>query len=880
MTRSTPSMLVSLLSRVTPVAWALPALVSAGFVGAAEPAVNVLQKVEVTSQGAESVVMVSGSSAPLYTAFRLDAPRRLVLDVASSDVSQVQGSVSGAGLVEKVSTSRFSDGKTEVGRIVVALGDSAQYDVNTEGNRILVHVHGDQTVDSAPPAKPDSNEAGADDHVVASNRHEGSPAHPASRVLSATIAQKPMSTRLLISTDADVGTYTVTELREPRRLAIDLDGLKGSSKLHAEGKGAIQAVRGGKHESGFRVVVDAAEEAGPYHVRRVDGGLAVVFDNTAVANEAVSTGPTKPRKGPTSGTVRDVSFRGEDDTASVVVAGSELASYDVSHPDSKTAVLTLHHTGIPSNLERSLDTSAYGAPVRSVSSFAGADGSGDVQIVAKLTDAATDDVTSTSSGLRWNFSSTARPEMVIDGVDVELGTSKVAGLQSEGPAYALSGAPRKPKYTGRRVSFEFKDIDIHNLLRIIAEVAKKNIVVSDEVNGKITIRLRNVPWDQALDVILKSKGLDKDESGNILRVLPAAKLAEERALEQKAREDKQNSEEPKLRLISVNYATANEMSERIKELLSKKGSVTVDPRTNTLIVKDVATSLTRVEGMVRTLDLQTPEVLIEARIVEANSTFSHDVGIQWGGQVGFAPAFGNPTGLIFPSTAVVTGASGTGTAAGVQTTPNFAVDLPAATGTGEGGGLGFIFGSAGGAATLNLRIAAAESSGTAKTISAPKVTTLDNLRATISQGVAIPFSQFSASGVNTSFIEAKLELSVTPHVTQDGSVQLKIDATNNQPNAGFTGSNGQPSITKKEAHTNVLVKDGDTTVIGGIYTRATGQNEAIVPVLGKIPVLGYFFRHRFETDSRTELLIFVTPHIVNRSQTVAIASPPPTNGNQ
>jgi type IV pilus assembly protein PilQ len=265
--------------------------------------------------------------------------------------------------------------------------------------------------------------------------------------------------------------------------------------------------------------------------------------------------------------------------------------------------------------------------------------------------------------------------------------------------------------------------------------------------------------------------------------------------------------------------------------------------------------------------------LIEARIVEADTTFSHDVGIQWGGQLGFAPAFGNPTGLVFPSSAVVTGASGSGTASGVQATPNFAVDLPAATGTGEGGGLGFIFGSAGGAATLNLRIAAAESSGSAKTISAPKVTTLDNLKATISQGIAIPFSQFSASGVNTSFIEAKLELGVTPHVTQDGSVQLKIDATNNQPNPGFTGSNGQPSITKKEAHTSVLVKDGDTTVIGGIYTRATGQNESIVPVLGKIPVLGYFFRHRSETDSRTELLIFVTPHIVNRAQTVAVAAP-------
>jgi type IV pilus assembly protein PilQ len=359
--------------------------------------------------------------------------------------------------------------------------------------------------------------------------------------------------------------------------------------------------------------------------------------------------------------------------------------------------------------------------------------------------------------------------------------------------------------------------------------------------------------------------------------MKADALAAERKNEAERREQIQNQEEPKLRLISVNYADASEVSERIKDVLSKKGSVTVDKRTNVLIVKDTVASLTRVEGLVRNLDLQTPQVLIEARIVEANSTFAHEIGVQWGGQVAFAPAFGNPTGLVFPSTAVVTGGSSPATQfPGQPAIPNYAVDLPAAVGTGNGGGLGFIFGSAGGAATLNLRISALENSGSAKTISAPKVTTLDNNTATISQGVAIPFSQFSASGVNTTFIEAKLELKVLPHVTQDGSVVLKIDATNNQPNPGFTGANGQPSITKKEAHTQVLVKDGDTTVIGGIYTRATGQNENVVPVLGHIPVLGYFFRHRSDSDTRTELLIFITPHIVNRQQAILASS---TQGN-
>ena len=465
--------------------------------------------------------------------------------------------------------------------------------------------------------------------------------------------------------------------------------------------------------------------------------------------------------------------------------------------------------------------------------------------------------------------------MELDGEKIDLtdGVTRAAGMQSEAPAYALSSAPRKPKYTGRRVSFEFKDIDIHNLLRIIAEVSKKNIIVGDDVGGKVTIRLRNVPWDQALDVILKTKGLDKEETGNIIRVVKAEQLALERKAAVERREQADESGELKLRLIPVNYADAAEMQDRVKDLLSKRGSVTVDKRTNVLIVKDIADSLARVEGLVRSLDLQTPEVLIEARIVEASSTFSRELGIQWGGQVSFSPATGNPTGLIFPSTAVVSGGSSLNIQnPGLNAFPNFAVDLPAAVGTGNGAGVGLMFGSAGGAAQLNLRISALENSGQAKTISAPKVTTLDNTAATISQGVAIPFSQFSAGGVNTTFIEAKLELRVLPHVTQDGSVALKIDATNNQPNPGFTGANGQPSISKKEAHTQVMVKDGDTTVIGGIYTRSTSQNENGVPVLSKIPVLGWFFRHRADTDTRTELLVFVTPHIVNRSQAIASAA--------
>ncbi|HLM43281.1 MAG TPA: type IV pilus secretin PilQ, partial [Myxococcaceae bacterium] len=316
-------------------------------------------------------------------------------------------------------------------------------------------------------------------------------------------------------------------------------------------------------------------------------------------------------------------------------------------------------------------------------------------------------------------------------------------------------------------------------------------------------------------------------------------------------------------LIPVNYATATEMSNRVKDVLSERGSVTVDARTNVLIVKDVRSNTERARQLVRNLDTQTPQVLIESRIVEANTTFSRELGVQWGGQALAAQATGNPTGLIFPNSVAVTGGV-EGGGSGNPDIGNYAVNLPVGAGAGSGGALGFVFGSAGGALNLNLRLSAAENEGVVKTISAPKVTTLDNNTARISQGVSLPFSQVSATGANTTFIEARLSLEVTPHVTQDGSVLLNINAANNQPDAANSGSNGQPAIQRKEATTQVLVKDGDTTVIGGIYVRRGSSTSNSVPFLSKIPVIGLLFKNLRERDDRQELLIFITPRILNR----------------
>lgn len=703
-------------------------------------------------------------------------------------------------------------------------------------------------------------------NVVAHEVREGRAERPASRLLDARIRAAGEGTSVELVTDGGVGTYELLELANPPRLALDLHGVEQAPRRGKElGEGTLRSIRYGRHEGKVRVVIDVApDRAMPgYRVERTESGLAVHFEGAALARapEPRAAEPRKDAAGKAE--VRAVSFDGEGIVQTVSVDLSRLAGYQVERPDSRTAVLRLEGATLPSHLVRSLDTSAFEGPVRTVSSFVDSR-DGKVRVVVSLAQPAEDEVKVSGSRLSWVFQPAAMAEIVDD-------SGKVVRTAAADASGSDEGGQR---YTGRRVSFEFKDIDIHNLLRVIAEVSKRNIVVGDDVSGRLTIRLRNVPWDQALDLILKTKGLGKEVTGNIIRIAPLKQLNEERELRARAAQSLELAEPLKIRIIPVNYALAKDVQARVRDLLTARGSVTVDERTNTLIVRDIEENIRRAESLVRTLDTQTPQVLISARIVEASSTFARDIGIQWGGNLSANSALGNSTGLAFPSNAGATGAvpGAFGGGFGVPSNPNWAVSFPAAVAENQGAGIGFTFGSAGGAALLNMRLTALETEGVIKTVSAPKVTTLDNKEAVIGQGVSIPFSQVSAAGVNTVFVEAKLELRVTPHVTSDGSVLLKIKATNNQPNDQLTGANGQPSITKREAETEVLVKDGDTTVIGGIYTRRTSESVSKTPFFGDIPVLGWLFKSKRAGDERSELLVFISPTIVNREASTVVGN--------
>jgi type IV pilus assembly protein PilQ len=401
-----------------------------------------------------------------------------------------------------------------------------------------------------------------------------------------------------------------------------------------------------------------------------------------------------------------------------------------------------------------------------------------------------------------------------------------------------------------------------------------NIVTADDVSGNVTIRMRNVPWDQALDVVLQAKGLGMVRGGNLIRVAPLATLQKERELRLAAAKQEYELTPLETRLIPVSYAQADELQARAKDLLSPRGTIAVDERTNVLIARDIAGNLNNIEELVRSLDTQTPQVLVEARIVEATSRYIRDIGIQWGGDATFSEATGNPTGIAFPSRVGVAGGNydqntnsrGLSPFTGNVPQPNFAVNLPAATGTGQGGAIGFSLGSVDNNFNIGLRLSAAEASGLLRIVSSPRILTLDNRDARISQGTLIPFSQISAQGVQTTFQEAKLQLLVRPHVTADGSVSMHVKINRDEPDFNQTSARGDPTILKREAETDLLVMDGHTAVIGGIYTRNTGRNLDQVPFFGDIPILGVLFQRRRASDTRNELVIFITPRIVNRAE--------------
>ncbi|TAL09885.1 MAG: type IV pilus secretin PilQ [Nitrospirae bacterium] len=411
------------------------------------------------------------------------------------------------------------------------------------------------------------------------------------------------------------------------------------------------------------------------------------------------------------------------------------------------------------------------------------------------------------------------------------------------------------RYPGKRISLDFQDAEISSVLRLIADVSGLNMVVGESVKAKVTLKLLNVPWDQALDLILKLNNLGQIREGNILWIDTLANITKLRDDASKAKDATLKAEELVTRILYLNYADATKSVDVAKSNLSPRGEIKVDSRTNSLVVRDIPDNLVKVEKIVRDLDQRTPQVQIEARIVQAGKTFARGLGIQWG----VSGISGSPQQTGIHTQGPVTlnlGATG----AAFSQASDFLVNLPAAgAGTST---FGFLIGKfLGTSGTLDMRLSAGESLGLSKVVSSPKIITLDNKAAKIEQGSQIPYQTTSLQGTQTTFVDATLTLNVTPHVIlHANTVRLEIKATKNSLGSGSTQAG--PTIDKKEATTEVLLRDGETTVLGGIFEETRNDNTSGVPWFNRIPFLGWLFKTEAITVLQTELLVFVTPTIL------------------
>jgi len=426
-------------------------------------------------------------------------------------------------------------------------------------------------------------------------------------------------------------------------------------------------------------------------------------------------------------------------------------------------------------------------------------------------------------------------------------------------------------YTGERLSLNFQDIEVRAVLQLLADFTDLNLVTSDTVTGRITLRLKNVPWDQALDIILKSKGLSKRQTDNVIMVAPTEEIAAREQLELESQQKIEELAPLRSDFIQVNYAKAEDLAALLKSeenrLLSERGNVTVDSRTNTLLVQDTVTKLADIRRLLQKLDIPVRQVLIESRIVIANNDFAKDLGVRVGANFGTDDTINNGDNYYIVGGSEPGHLGNTfGLAPGIENPAGSSnealmVNLPV---TSPSGGVNFLIGKLG-SYLLQLELTAMQTEGRGEVISSPRVITSDQTKATIKQGVEIPYQEASSSGATTvSFKEAVLKLDVTPQITPDDRVRMDLVINKDSPD--FSRSVlGVPPLDTRKIETTVLVDNGETVVLGGVFERTKTKDTEKIPVLGDIPIAGRLFRRTEEQDANSELLIFVTPKILKET---------------
>ena len=823
----------------------------------AEPAAPV----EITSlqlrEAAPGVRLELQATAPLvWTQYR-DSEGRLVLELPNSVTAPGVADLGPEGeLVRSVSVRQVDSGERPLTRLVVATNVETEAQLTAQGNALQLTLVPAGSEDAmavasepvpaapvavappapvAPPPAPAAPAAPAvaarpapTTVVPADTAVAGTPEAPyvaprpsgvvATRLENVEVTGEAAGTQVRLQGDGDF-VYSTFQLADPARFVIDLQGVVNASpRATVVGPGEVlERVRIAQFKPKpapvSRVVLDLAANVVPQLASTGDG-LVVSFGETAA--EVAPPVPT------------------------AVEAPAEVAEAPAPEPEPAAPSVPAAPTAPPT------EVAAAPAPAPATPPAAPR-----VEITGS-------EVTAVPAAPPTQPARAPRPAGIEPS---DVGAVEALEVQDVGPAAAeqrqaapTSGfAPRvvgdtTKQYVGDPVNFSLRDADIKEVLRTFAKIAGLNMVIQPGVSGNVTVELDQVPWDQALEIILKTNNLWYELDGNIMRIAPREQLAAEARAEAQRRTDAAQAVPLRTVLKRISYAQASEIASLLRtgsaSILSARGSVVVDARTNTLIIKELPDFMNTVLDVIDQIDVPEPQVMIEARIVETTKQFNRTLGIQWGFDGVADNAHGNSTGLVFPNNIAGDGS----------------VNL--LTG-GSNGLLRLSLGNILDTFTLDATLQAAESEGLVNILSAPKVATLNNVRASIQSGLQIPVQTVANNTVTVQFVNATLRLEVTPHVTADGTVLMDIEVQKREPQLAFAvvGATNAP-IATKEARTRVIVRDGGTTVIGGIYKVTSDQGQDRVPGLADIPLLGHLFKNRRHNNANEELLIFITPRVI------------------
>jgi type IV pilus assembly protein PilQ len=638
-------------------------------------------------------------------------------------------------------------------------------------------------------------------------------------------------------------------LSNPPRIAIDLPGTSNGLGRNTQevNQGDLRTIRLGQSGGRTRVVLNLAKMVA--YDARIEGKDVIVTlqsaEPTAAAQPSEPVHFAEAAAGGPAHAIRDVDFRrGRNGEARITVELADNATGIDLRQQGRNLIVDFLQTALPPALERRYDVTDFGTLVDSF----------DLQTItgnARL---------SLAPRGRWEQAAYQADNRFI--IEIK-------------PVVEDQRAAAKGMYSGDKLSLNFQNIEVRAVLQVLADFTGLNIITSDTVTGNLTLRLKDVPWDQALDIILTAKGLDMRKTGNVIWIAPRDELATKEKLALEAQAQISDLEPVRTESFQLNYQRAEDLQKLITDstqrILSKRGSAVVDSRTNTIFVQDIDSKLDQVRSLIRQIDVPVRQVMIEARIVEASDTFSKNIGVRLG--VHDQTGRGVGTGIGGTRMTVGGGLADTGFHT-VQSsgTPDFiadstSVNMPApGIGGVNPGQFSLILMNDAMTKFLNLEISALQADGQGKIVSSPRVITADNVEATIEQGTEIPYQQATSSGATSiSFRKATLSLKVKPQITPDDNIIMKLDV--HKDSVGQTTAAG-PSIDTKQVVTEVLVENGGTVGIGGIYEQDQQDAETKVPVLGDVPLLGRLFKQNLKRNDKRELLIFVTPRILTEKVTV------------